>query len=49
MNEFLNIMNITFRRDLTTGRPRVNKLGSNLDKFQRDIGEYYYIPEQEEE
>ena len=49
MNEFLKIMNITFRRDLITGRPRVNKLNSNLDKFQRKIGEYYYIPTKDEE
>jgi len=49
MNEFLKIMNITFRRDMSTGRPRVNKYGSNLDKRQRDIGEYYYIPSNEED
>jgi len=49
MNEFLKIMNITFRRDLSTGRPRVNKFGSNLDKRQRDIGEYYYIPSNDED
>jgi ATP-binding cassette subfamily E protein 1 len=44
MNQFLKEMNITFRRDLITGRPRVNKLGSKLDKMQRSINEYYYIP-----
>lgn len=49
MNEFLKMMNITFRRDLTTGRPRVNKLGSNIDKMQRKIGEYYYIPTKDED
>ncbi len=49
MNEFLQMMNITFRRDLSTGRPRVNKLNSNLDKYQRKIGEYYYIPTKEED
>ncbi|XHH08693.1 MAG: ribosome biogenesis/translation initiation ATPase RLI [Candidatus Bathyarchaeia archaeon] len=42
MNIFLKEMNITFRRDPTTLRPRVNKEDSQMDKFQKDIGEYYY-------
>jgi ATP-binding cassette subfamily E protein 1 len=42
MNTFLKEMNITFRRDSTTLRPRVNKEGSQMDKFQKDTGEYYY-------
>jgi ATP-binding cassette subfamily E protein 1 len=45
MNSFLKIMNITFRRDLNTGRPRVNKEDSRLDRHQKSIGEYYYIPQ----
>jgi ATP-binding cassette subfamily E protein 1 len=49
MNEFLKIMNVTFRRDLSTGRPRVNKPGSNLDRNQRAMNEYYYIPAKDEE
>ncbi len=49
MNKFLKEMDITFRRDLTTGRPRVNKYGSKLDKYQRDVNEYYYVPEKDEE
>lgn len=49
MNDFLKMMNVTFRRDLSTGRPRVNKLGSNLDKMQRKRGEYYYIPTKAED
>ncbi len=49
MNEFLSEMDVTFRRDLSTGRPRVNKLGSRLDQYQKSIGEYYYIPAKEEE
>jgi ATP-binding cassette subfamily E protein 1 len=36
-------MEVTFRRDPTTKRPRVNKEGSKLDKFQKEIGEYYYV------
>lgn len=43
-NTFLKIMGITFRRDSTTKRPRVNKTGSNKDKYQKQINEYYYIP-----
>ncbi len=42
MNVFLKEMNVTFRRDSATRRPRVNKEGSKLDTFQKQIGEYYY-------
>jgi ATP-binding cassette subfamily E protein 1 len=42
MNTFLKEMEVTFRRDPTTKRPRVNKEDSKLDKFQKEIGEYYY-------
>jgi ATP-binding cassette subfamily E protein 1 len=44
-NKFLKEMNITFRRDLDTKRPRINKEGSQRDTYQREIGEYYYIDE----
>lgn len=44
MNEFLKDMEITFRRDPSTKRPRVNKEGSKLDRHQKKIGEYYYVP-----
>jgi ATP-binding cassette subfamily E protein 1 len=43
MNLFLRELAITYRRDETTGRPRVNKNGSQLDKLQKNSGEYYYI------
>ena len=43
-NKFLKMMNITFRRDNLTKRPRVNKSGSNKDSYQKSINEYYYIP-----
>lgn len=43
-NSFLKMMEITFRRDPTTKRPRVNKLGSTKDIYQKRINEYYYIP-----
>ncbi len=42
MNMFLKEMDVTFRRDFVTRRPRVNKDGSKLDTFQKKIGEYYY-------
>jgi ATP-binding cassette subfamily E protein 1 len=42
-NSFLKIMGITFRRDSVTKRPRVNKMGSNKDQYQKRINEYYYI------
>ncbi|MGZ4933927.1 MAG: ribosome biogenesis/translation initiation ATPase RLI [Halobacteriota archaeon] len=42
MNRFLKGIGITFRRDEDTHRPRVNKIGSKLDRKQRDEGEYYY-------
>ncbi len=45
MNRFLKHIGITFRRDEDTHRPRVNKMGSKLDRRQREDGEYYY-PEQ---
>jgi len=44
MNNFLKDMKITFRRDLVTKRPRVNKEGSKLDRHQKKIGEHYYVP-----
>ena len=43
MNRFLNLMGITFRRDPQTGRPRVNKEDSKLDRLQKESGEYYYV------
>jgi len=47
MNTFLKDMEITFRRDTVTKRPRVNKEGSKLDRHQKKIGEYYYVPTRE--
>ena len=42
MNRFLKEMDLTLRRDRDTGRPRVNKPGSRMDREQREAGEYYY-------
>ncbi|MHA1687340.1 MAG: ribosome biogenesis/translation initiation ATPase RLI [Candidatus Heimdallarchaeaceae archaeon] len=41
MNEFLRRMDITFRQDPKTLRPRVNKKGSQLDKKQKAEGKYF--------
>ena len=41
MNRFLRALGITFRRD-KSGRPRINKPGSFLDREQIAAGEYYY-------
>lgn len=43
MNKFLASVNITFRRDNDTNRPRINKFGSKLDRQQKETGEYYYM------
>lgn len=42
MNMFLKSLDITFRRDEATRRPRVNKAESRLDKMQKDTGNFYY-------
>jgi ATP-binding cassette subfamily E protein 1 len=42
MNEFLRDVDITFRRDHETNRPRINKKDSRLDREQKSKGEYYY-------
>jgi len=47
MNTFLKEMKVTFRRDPVTKRPRVNKDGSKLDRHQKKIAEYYYVPARE--
>jgi len=42
MNRFLKSLDITFRRDEKSLRPRVNKSDSRLDKTQKDSGNFYY-------
>ena len=46
MNRFLKALSITYRRDETTGRPRVNKEGGRLDREQKESGNYYYTKNQ---
>jgi ATP-binding cassette subfamily E protein 1 len=42
MNQFLKTLDITFRRDEETGRARINKGSSKLDREQREIGEFFF-------
>ncbi|MCC6015462.1 MAG: ribosome biogenesis/translation initiation ATPase RLI [Desulfurococcaceae archaeon] len=41
-NNFLKQLSITMRRDPQSGRPRINKPGSYLDRYQRSLGQYSY-------
>ena len=45
MNRFLSRLGVTFRRD-RSGRPRINKPGSYLDREQKANGEYYYYTQE---
>ena len=42
MNRFLKSLDMSFRRDEKSFRPRVNKLESRLDKEQKNSGNFYY-------
>ena len=42
MNKFLRSLDMSFRRDEKSLRPRVNKLESRLDKDQKSSGNFYY-------
>lgn len=43
MNRFLRSLGITFRRDPTNFRPRINKLDSVKDKEQKASGDYFFL------
>lgn len=43
MNTFLSQLNITFRRDPTNYRPRINKVDSIKDREQKLAGNYFYL------
>ena len=47
MNRFLHELDVTFRRD-QSGRPRINKPDSFLDREQKSLGEYYYYSQGED-
>lgn len=42
-NKFLKNLNVTFRRDPNSFRPRINKLDSQLDKEQKLTGNYFFL------
>lgn len=43
MNKFLKSLDITFRRDPTNYRPRINKNASVLDHEQKSTGNYFFV------
>ena len=43
MNRFLQLLNITFRRDPNNFRPRINKLNSVKDTEQKRGGNYFFL------
>jgi ATP-binding cassette subfamily E protein 1 len=48
MNKFLKALEITFRRDPTNFRPRINKLDSIMDSEQKRAGNYFFMDNTEE-
>lgn len=42
-NRFLKNLNVTFRRDANSFRPRINKLDSQMDKEQKLSGNYFFL------
>ncbi|OMJ22406.1 ABC transporter E family member 2 [Smittium culicis] len=47
MNRFLKALNITFRRDPTNYRPRINKLESLKDREQKIAGNFFFLEEEQ--
>lgn len=43
MNKFLQSLEITFRRDPTNFRPRINKDASQMDQEQKAAGNYFFL------
>lgn len=43
MNKFLSMLEITFRRDPTNYRPRINKIDSVKDRDQKVSGNYFLV------
>jgi ATP-binding cassette subfamily E protein 1 len=43
MNRFLADVDVTFRRDHESHRPRINKPNSRKDREQKASGEYFYV------
>lgn len=42
-NRFLKNLNVTFRRDPNSFRPRINKKDSQMDKEQKASGNYFFL------
>lgn len=49
MNKFLKMMDVTFRRDPTNFRPRVNKFASRKHQEQVSEGNYFLMDEKEKD
>ncbi|KAL9079991.1 MAG: hypothetical protein Q9157_001188 [Trypethelium eluteriae] len=45
-NKFLKSLDVTFRRDPNSYRPRINKLDSQLDHEQKLSGNFYFLEEE---
>jgi ATP-binding cassette subfamily E protein 1 len=43
MNQFLKSVEVSFRRDPTNFRPRINKMDSVKDAEQKAAGQYFFI------
>ncbi|GMH88949.1 hypothetical protein TrVE_jg13719 [Triparma verrucosa] len=48
MNQFLKSLEVTFRRDPTNFRPRINKFGSQKDQEQKASGAYFFYDEDDD-
>lgn len=42
-NSFLKSLNVTFRNDSVSNRPRINKYGSNLDQLQKSTETFFSV------
>ncbi|KAJ4145238.1 hypothetical protein LMH87_004093 [Akanthomyces muscarius] len=47
-NTFLKNLDVTFRRDPTNYRPRINKLDSQLDQEQKMNGNYFFLDDNDD-
>jgi ATP-binding cassette subfamily E protein 1 len=46
MNQFLKQLSVTFRRDPTNFRPRINKKNSRLDRDQKQSGNFFFMDDE---
>jgi ATP-binding cassette subfamily E protein 1 len=49
MNQFLSHLKVTFRRDPTNCRPRINKAGSQKDAHQKSTGQFFFMDDDDAE